>query len=372
MAEPLRVGIIGVGWGTLVHVPAFRAVEGYEPVALCSRRQESVTEAGARTGIDDVSTDWASFVARPDLDVVVVTTPSVLHHEITMAALEAGKHVLCEKPLSVTAQEGIEMADAAEARGLVNAVCYEIRWSREREPVWNLVQEGAIGEPYFVRVHQTRSMWHPTNEHRGDWFYRRDAGGGWVNHMSTHDLDFISALFGRPQAVSAQLQTIVPSRTLVTGEVVPVDADDSAGILLRLANGALGVVSVSSMALHTTGYSFDAFGSEGTVSIYAGVPGGPQRVAWPEAGAVILHGRAGDAGLHQVPLSDREISSGYRFPDRSVSVMMRAEALMLEEWLPAFRGEPTRVPTFRDGVAAQAVLDAVRRSHEAGGVWTDV
>src|SRR6202042_3601806 len=100
-------------------------------------------------------------------------------------------------------------------------------------------------------------------------------GGGWLNHMTIHDLDFIAALFGRPTAVSAKLQTMIPIRILADGRTIEADADDSAGILLRLPNGALGVVSVSSMAVQTVGYSFDAFGSDGTITINAHGSGDP-------------------------------------------------------------------------------------------------
>src|SRR5215207_6994892 len=87
----LRVGVIGVGWGSHVQVPGFRAADGYEPVALCARTPERLERVAGKLGIADTSTDWESFVTRDDLDVISVATPTALHHEMTLAALESGK-----------------------------------------------------------------------------------------------------------------------------------------------------------------------------------------------------------------------------------------------------------------------------------------
>src|ERR1700731_1394182 len=92
----LRVGIIGVGWGAHVQVPGFRAAKGFEPVALCARTPERLERVATKLGIDEKSTDWESFVTRDDLDVISVATPTVLHRDMTLAALAAGKPVLCE------------------------------------------------------------------------------------------------------------------------------------------------------------------------------------------------------------------------------------------------------------------------------------
>src|SRR5258705_13469319 len=101
--SPIRVGLIGVGWGSVVQTPAFRMVPEYDVVALCSRREERVRAAGDKLGIADVSTDWKSFVQRDDLDVISICTPADLHHDQAMAAIAAGKHVLFETPLGLDA-----------------------------------------------------------------------------------------------------------------------------------------------------------------------------------------------------------------------------------------------------------------------------
>src|SRR6266508_18657 len=128
MAGPIRVGIIGLGWGGMVQAPAFRSVPEYELVALCGRRADHVAEVARRFAIEDTSTDWESFVRRPDLDVICIATPVDLHYSMALAAITAGKHVLLEKPIAVNAKQAREMAEAAEVAGVVNAVGFEWRW----------------------------------------------------------------------------------------------------------------------------------------------------------------------------------------------------------------------------------------------------
>ena len=239
----LRVGVIGVGWGALVQVPAFRTVPEFEIVALCGRRPERLEKAGAECGISDLSTDWESFVQRPDLDVISVATPVGLHYEITLAALSAGKHVLCEKPLALRPSEARRMADAADDAGVANAVAFQLRWLSDRLAIWDAVRAGAVGDPYFLRLSQANGYWHPTHKPQEGWMYDLAAGGGYLNGVMAHDIDFVQALTGQPTAVRAEVRHSRDRVTLADGTEVAVTADDTTVVMLRLANGALGVLT---------------------------------------------------------------------------------------------------------------------------------
>ena len=378
------MGVIGVGWGSMVQVPAFRAAGGYEVAALCSRRAERAAQAGARLGIEDVSTDWERFVRRPDLDVISVCTPTDLHREQVLGAISAGKHVLCEKPVALDSGQAAEMADAADAAGVATAVCFENRWGREKLAVWRQVSEGLLGSPYYARVAIAADYFHPVRPLMSEWMYRLADGGGYLLGMASHDIDYLYCLFGVPEAVCADVHATIPTRTRADGSAFAADADDTASLLLRWSSGVRASISLTTVGLHTgSRYRFEAFGSDGTAEIDGTVFGGTVRA-----------GRAGEDGLRELSLDDAAVSGdASAIPSTGRrSAPIRALALMLERWLPALRGPAgpvdtgsvgagpvdtgagddgrgsgPSVPTLRDGLVVQRVIDAARRSSDGAG-----
>jgi predicted dehydrogenase len=372
MTDQLRVGVIGVGWGSMVQVPAFRAAGGYEVAALCSRRAERVAQAGARLGVEDVSTDWERFVSRPDLDIISVCTPTDLHREQVLGAIGAGKHVLCEKPVALDPGQAAEMADAADAAGVATAVCFENRWGREKLALWQQVSEGLLGSPYFARVAIAADYFHPVRPLMSEWMYRLADGGGYLLGMASHDIDYLYCLFGLPEAVCADVHATIPERTRADGSAFAADADDTASLLLRWSSGVRALISLTTVGLHTgSRYRFEAFGSGGTAEIDGTVFGGTVRA-----------GRAGQDGLRELALSDAAVSDPSAIPATGRrSAPIRALALMLEQWLPTVRGAGDAgaavadagrspapgVPTLRDGLVVQRIIDAARRSSDGAG-----
>jgi predicted dehydrogenase len=362
MPTPIRVGIIGVGWGAIVQTPAFRCVPEYEVAALCSRRPERVAQAGEQLGIADTSTDWREFVRRDDLDLISICTPTDLHHEQAIAAFEAGKNVLCEKPLALNEGQGLEMVQAAEASGKANAVCFENRWGREKLIAWDMVREGYLGQPFFARVTMAAEYWHPSRSLQSEWMYRLDQGGGYLLGLASHDLDYACCLFGEPEAVCADVRTSVPRRKRPDGTELEVDADDTSTVILRMRSGVSALVSTSVVGLHTRdSYRLEAFGSDGTVMIDGTLFSSELRA-----------GRVGDEGLSIVPGSTRMPRSGIEIPKRKAAAAIRALALMLEDWLPAFDGKSVpRVPSIRDAWIVQQIIDGARQS-SAGAGWVQI
>lgn len=356
----MRVGIIGVGWGSHVQVPGFRAADGFEPVALCARTPERLERAAAKHGISETSTDWRSFVTRDDLDVISVATPTVWHRDMTLAALEAGKAVLCEKPLAGDVDAAREMVSAAAQAGRPTAVCFENRWNPDWLAVADKVRSGYLGTPYLARVSRSAAYWHPTHPPQAKWMYDREQGGGYLAGMLVHDLDFVCSLLGRPAEVCAEVRTTVPVRELPDGEVVQVTADDTAALLMRMQSGATAILSVSVVGAHADHYRLELFGADGTI-----VGDGDLRTSTYRAGA------AHDEGLGELPVVERTPAHPEHLPNGLAGHASRAMALMLEDWLPAFEGGQSKAPSFEDGLLSIAVVDAARRSAEGGG-WEPV
>lgn len=356
----LRVGVIGVGWGSHVQVPAFRAANGFEPVALCARTPQRLERVAGKLGIEDTSTDWQSFVARDDLDVISVATPTALHRDMTLAALDAGKAVLCEKPLAGDLDAAREMLSAAMESGRPTACCFENRWNPDWLAVADRVRSGFLGTPYLARVSRSAAYWHPSHPPQAKWMYDRAQGGGYLAGMLVHDLDFLCNLLGAPASVCAEVRTSVATRELPDGEVVAVTADDTAALLIRMESGATAILSVSVIGAHADHYRLELFGADGTV-----IGDGDLRASTYQAGA------SGDDGLRPLPVTERDPANPEHVPTGLAGHASRAMALMLEDWLPAFDGAPSKAPTFEDGLLSLALIDAAHRSAEGGG-WETV
>jgi len=354
-----RVGVVGTGWGALVHVPAYRIVEGFEVAAICGRTPSRLETVSERLGVTDISTDWTSFVQRDDLDVISVATAVELQRDVALAALAAGKHVVCEKPLGLSSAETAEMAEAAEASDRATATCFELRWKPDRLRIRDLVREGGLGTPYFCRLTHSYDYWHPSRGLQSEWMYDLSLGGGYLAGLVSHDIDWVVDMFGRPVQVCADVRTTISSRETADGRTLDVTADDTSILLLRMESGALVELSATTMGAHTAGWQFEAMGSEGTVTASA-----IGRRSVP----TVRFGRVGDDGLQDIGLAERRPRSNPDLPDRGASGQIAAMALLLEEWQPALTGGVSSAPTFRDGHVVQLVMEAARAS-SAGAGW---
>ncbi|MDN5916443.1 MAG: Gfo/Idh/MocA family oxidoreductase [Pseudonocardia sp.] len=298
---------------------------------------------------------------RDDLDVVSVATPTGLHREIALAALDAGKAVLCEKPLAGDPAEAREMVKAAAASGRPTGCCFENRWSADWLAIEETVRDGLLGRPYLARVSRSASYWHPSRRPlQSAWMYDRAQGGGYLAGMLVHDLDYLCTLLGPPEAVCAEVHSSEPVRILPEGGELHVTADDTSALLMRMASGALAVLSVSTVGAHTDHVRIELLGADGTV-----VGDGTLRETRYAAG------RADGDGLAPLDPSPREPVAPGELPGGLAGVASRAMALMLEDWAPAFDGADTPVPTFADGLLSLAIIDAAHRS-AAGAGWVAV
>ena len=363
MIALIRVGLIGVGWGSVVQTPAFRMVPPFEVAALCSRRVDSVKAAGEKLGIDDVRTDWREFVERDDLDVISICTPVDLHHEQALAAIGAGKHVLVEKPVGLDSTQTAEMLAAANDAGVAHAVCFEGRWEPARLKIWEMVESGHLGDPYLALARSGADFWHPSRGLQSEWMYRRDQGGGYLMGMGSHDIDYVCAMFGEPEAVCADVRSTVPFRQRPDGSTLDVDADDTSLLLLRMQNGMSVSIITTAIAFQRNFRAFEAYGSSGSLAMDGLLMG--------EEPVEVVAGSITQEHAAVVPSSDRRPASGIEPPKRRAAGAILSLALMLEEWLPALEGRPTRAPTLSDGHRVQRVVDAARRSSDGGG-WVQL
>jgi predicted dehydrogenase len=265
----LAVGMVGHAFMGAAHSQAWRTAPRFfdlplEPVmaVLCGRDEQRAAEAAARLGWQGSETDWRRLLERDDIDLVDICTPGDTHHEIAVAALEAGKHVLCEKPLANTVAEAEEMAEAA-ARAATHGVRAMVGFTYRRVPAIalarQLVAEGRIGEIRHVRA-QYLQDWIADADAPLSWRLQKDrAGSGALGDIGAHIIDLTQFITSdRITEVSGRLETFVKERPLATEhsglsgtastERGPVDVDDAAAFLARFTGGALGVFEATRFA----------------------------------------------------------------------------------------------------------------------------
>jgi predicted dehydrogenase len=259
-----RVGIVGTGWMAATHTEALRRL-GVEVVGVAGRTRSRAAEVADRLGLATAYDSVEALVKDDSLAAVHVTSPNDVHAEQATAALRAGRHVVCEKPLGVTAQETAALLELAAGSGLVNAVCFNLRFSPHNHNAAGMVREGRLGEPRYVTggyhqdwlLEETDWNWRLVAERQGSLRAVADIGSHW--------LDLVGFVTGRRVVeVLADLHTFVPERNhpltevgTFAGHAVASDvdrvrermtSDDAAGILLRLEGGVRGLCSVSQVS----------------------------------------------------------------------------------------------------------------------------
>jgi predicted dehydrogenase len=204
-SQPLRVGIIGMGGIGETHLKAYRQLQGVEVVALADPAEARLNLMASTYGVADKYTDYHDLLARTDIDAVSVGTPNSLHAPVTIAALESGKHVLCEKPLARSGGEGEGMVQAAVSAGRVLQVCFNHRQRGDVQVLKNYIDTGALGRVYHAKAFWMRRSGIPG---MGGWFTSREmAGGGPLIDLGVHILDMALYLLGEPEVISVSAAT---------------------------------------------------------------------------------------------------------------------------------------------------------------------
>jgi predicted dehydrogenase len=279
MAKVLNVGMIGYGFMGRAHSNAYCQVNHFfdvpfRPVlkAACARNVEKLKAFAEQWGYESLETDWRKLIERPDIDLVDICVPNNLHAEIAIAAAQAGKMVLCEKPLAMNAAEGQRMVEAVEKAGVANMVWYNYRRVPAVTLAKRLIEEGRLGRIFHYRA-QFLQDWtiNPEVPQGGTALWRLDvqaAGSGVTGDLLAHCIDTALWLNGPITRVSAMTETFVKQRKhTLTGKVEPVGIDDACAFLARFANGSLAVFESTRYARgHKALYTFEINGEHASIA----------------------------------------------------------------------------------------------------------
>mgnify|MGYP001205252857 CR=1 FL=1 len=373
------VGMVGYGFIGKVHAFAHRTIPlFYDPVPLRTRlvgvattTEKSGAKAKEQAGFTFATTDPAELLEHPDIDIVHVCTPNAAHHDFLLAALKAGKHIYCDKPLTRTLAEAEAVADLARRTpGVIHRMTFNYRFAPATLRAKQMIEHGFLGELYQFRIAYLHAGYIDPSRPR-TWRTRMNkSGGGAIMDLGTHAFDLLRHLVGDLDAVSAQLVTRISERPdVVTGEAAPVDVDDIAVVQARLASGAVGVLEASRLA---TGVQdelrFELHGSKGALSFNLMEPNWltAYDATKPEAPL------GGDRGPQRIECVTRYPKPYALGATKNPIGWPQLHVHCLQEFLAAVaRGEDTTGPTFEDGLAAQRFVDACQRSAASGG-WVDI
>lgn len=347
--QEIGVAIIGCGGVTLQnHLPGLAMCPEAKVVALCDSDEACLERAARETGVRVTTSKYEDVIARSDVHAVIIATPNLTHAPMAEAAVAAGKHVMCEKPIAMNGPDAFAMYRAAEAKGVRHMTAFTYRFVPAMRYLTHLIMSGALGQPYHFRSCRlqdwgTRSLgWRQV---------AKLAGTGELGDMLSHRIDFSQMLFGRMDRLVGGLRRFHDDRS---GQ--PSDLDDWAAILCEFTNGATGVLESSKIA---TGRN-ESWRSQDYVEVNGS---DASYVFFTERWNELQIGKPGGTGLEKMtipkefwtwPGSPRDPGKG------DPLVTFRYDQAF--EFIDAIRNQRACRPSFLDGARAQAVIDAAVRS----------
>jgi predicted dehydrogenase len=355
LTGPIGVAVLGTGFGEAVHIPALKHLDDVDLVSVVSRRADRAKAVASRHGIPNATTDWRDAITDPDVHAVVIATPPYLHHQMAITALEAGKHVLCEKPMARNLAESRDMVKLAATANVVAMINHEFRYLPIRARVKELIDEGYVGEPQSVSMNVFRSTLADPNDRPFGWLMEQDKAGGMLGASGSHYIDSLRWWLGEIHAVAGSTATMVRRRRLPDSSgMAGVDADDNFAFILKFANGALATVHFCATAPIDAGEEITISGSEGMLIV--------------QGDGELFGARRRDVGLRELPIPDR---LSPKLPEFS-HYLTRPTVLLMRDWIKAIRtGAGAEFsPSFADGAKVQEIIDGVIRSGVQGR-WID-
>ena len=390
MKTTLGVGMVGYSFMGAVHSHAWRTVHRVfdvpvEPamVAVCGRDAAAAQRAAEKFGWQSTETDWRALIARPDIDIVDICTPGSSHAEIAIAALAAGKHVFCEKPLATTVAEAERMATAAaeaQSQGILSMVGFNYRRVPALALARELIREGRLGVIREVRSAYLQD-WIADPDFPLVWRLKKEeAGAGALGDIGSHIIDASQFLVGSNIiGVSGLLETFIKERPLgqmtdglraesTTGqrEMGAVTVDDAALFTARFAGGAIGSFEASRFAVgRKNGMSIEVYGSKGSLAFN-----------FESMNELMFHDHTLDpleAGFRRILVTEagHPYLEGW-WPPGHVIGYEHTFANELKDFLDCLASKTPPEPSFADGLQVQRVLEAVETSSDSRSSWTDV
>jgi predicted dehydrogenase len=357
MSNKLRIGVIGTSWWTdFLHLPTLKADARVDLVAICGRNRERAQEMASKYGIPKVFTSYQDMLTPDMLHAVVVAAPDDEHCKMTMAALDAGLHVLCEKPLALNADDAKAMYDKAEAKGLKHMTFFTWRWMPQHRYMHDLIEQGVLGRVYHCEF---TFLMGGGRDQQYQWRFDPLRAKGVLGDLGSHMFDLARYLVGDIASVNARLASFVKH------EGIKDSANDSAVVLTQFANGAQGMFQLSSVARVDDPFLELRVALHGeAASLVAELkPGGTPKLQLAKGDELLQSVTVPAQYLEGLDVKEDFVTQFLSmFARQSIGSRLFVEAVL---------GNKAVTPSFYEGWKAQQVIDAAVASHESNQ-WVSV
>lgn len=369
----IGIGLIGSGFMGKTHALGFAIASRVfdlpfeiDLAVLADVNEAAAASAARQLGFRRSTGHWRDLLDDPEIQVVDITTPNTLHREMALAAIAAGKHVYCEKPLAPTAAEALEMAQAAAKAGVATQVGFNYLKNPMMAVAKALIDAGEIGEVRTFRgVHAEDYM----ADARAPWTWRLDpaGGGGALADIGSHILATARHLVGPITSVMAEVDTSIGARPVAAGatETRPVEVDDVARLFLKFANGATGSLEANWIATgRKMQHDFEIYGSKGAIVF--------SQERFNELGVYFTDDKTGLRGYRTIfagpehePYGAFCVAPGHQIGFNDL------KAIEVRDFLLAVAGGPIAGPDFSGGHEIQKLVEAAYRSARERR-WIDI
>ena len=371
MTETIGVGLIGTGYMGKCHALAWNAVkpvfgEGPRPrlVHLAEADAELARSRAAEFGFERATGNWRDLITDPDVHVVSVTTPNAFHAEMAIAALEAGKHVWCEKPMAVGFGDAQRMAAAAKASGRIAILGYNYIQNPLIRRIGHLISTGAIGSVNHVRLEMDEDFM-ADPEALFYWKSEASSGYGALDDFAVHPLSLLHSMLGLPRRVFAHQSRPYAERPVSGGGRRAVETFDIATVLFEVGEGISGVLSVNRSAWGRKGrIALQIYGSAGSI-LY-------DQERMNELQVYRAGGASEDQGFTSLLAGTQHPPYGRFIPAPGHGLGFNdLKVIECHELIRAIEGRDARVIDFQTGLAIERVVHAMAKSHH-DQTWIEI
>ena len=371
----LGVGILGYGYIGKVHAYAYRTIPfHYDPppvavrlVGVATSRRETAEAARAHGGFEVATADWRELIERRDIHIINICSPNAAHAGQLAAAMAAGKHIYCDKPVTATVEEADAVERAARGWTGIGQMTFHNRFFSAPQRARQLIEQGFLGTPLGLRgVYLHSGSVDPSAPLR--WRFRKKDGGGVLRDLGSHLLDLADWLAGPIVAVRADTRILYPTRPDGRGGTGAVDTEDHALLTVRLSSGALGTLEVSKIATGAEDdFRLELHGSRGALRFGLMEPDFLEVFSLAEPDMPL----GGMRGWNRIATLQRYPAPAAFPSPRATSGWLRGHVHGLWHFLDAVAKGAAAEPSIGRGIAVQRMIDCAERSAETGR-WAEL